>query len=120
MLGVQIQMFSLSKNIMLVGMAVGVTATVGFHISVKEPSEEDNVEGLKLSSMEVQFEHILFRFIFSDQESKHSKPKINVLSWLKNPQLYLVSVYRYILPCLPNPYSLMQGWCHLHVHQAVC
>ena len=39
---------------MLVGMGAGITATVGFHISVKEPSEEDRVEGFKLSSMEVK------------------------------------------------------------------
>ena len=54
MLSIKKQMFSLSRNIMLVGMGIGLTATVGFHISVKEPSEEDNVEGFKLSSMEVK------------------------------------------------------------------
>ena len=59
MLSIKKQMFSLSRNIMLVGMGVGLTATAGFHISVKEPSEEDNVEGFKLSSMEVKM-YILF------------------------------------------------------------
>ena len=64
MLSIKKQMFSLSRNIMLVGMGAGITATVGFHISVKEPSEEDRVEGFKLSSIEVKFTHYLFRFIF--------------------------------------------------------
>ena len=60
-LRIQIERFSVSRNIMLVGMGVGLTATVGFHISVKEPSEEDNVEGFKLSSMEVKVRQNLFR-----------------------------------------------------------
>ena len=58
------QMFSLFRNIMLVGMGIGLTTTVVFQISVKEPSEEDNVEGFKLSSIEVKFTYYLFRFLF--------------------------------------------------------
>ena len=64
LLSIKKQMFSLSRNIMLVGMGIGLTATVGFHISVKEPSEDDRVEGFKLSSIEVKFTYYLFRFIF--------------------------------------------------------
>ena len=42
------------RNIMLVGIGVGITASFGFHISVKESSDHHNVEQFKLSSIEVR------------------------------------------------------------------
>jgi len=63
------------RNIMLVGMGIGISATFGFHIIVKEPSEEKKDE---LSP-------------FSIEKSAVSTPKIGILSWLSNPKLYLIA-----------------------------
>ena len=38
---------------MLVGIGVGITASFGFHLSVKESSDHQNVEQIRLSSNEV-------------------------------------------------------------------
>ena len=43
------------RNIMLVGIGVGITASFGFHLSVKESSDHQTVEQINLSSIEVIF-----------------------------------------------------------------
>ena len=40
---------------MLVGISVGITASFGFHLSVKESSDHQTVEQINLSSIEVIF-----------------------------------------------------------------
>ena len=75
---------------MLVGMGLGSIATLGFHALVKEPSEEETGDLFKLSSIEVIAINCCPYSNSFYQESKPALPKISVLSWFKNPQLYLV------------------------------
>ena len=47
------KLFYFVRNIMLVGISVGIAASFGFHVSVKEPSPDKTVEQYKLSTSEV-------------------------------------------------------------------
>merc|ERR1719153_2184026 len=58
------------RNIMLVGIGVGMAASSGFHLSVNESSDHRTVEQITLSAIE---------------ESKATVPKLSVIFWLKNP-----------------------------------
>ena len=82
-------------------MGIGITATVGFHIIVKEPSEEDNID---ISSIEVKLYGLLRSFViiylcldkqtigFQDACSKMAEKPLTVLG-------------KTIVPCLlPTAY----------------
>jgi len=79
------------RNIMLVCISIGIAATSGFHLLVKERNDDVGEEGEKSADNNEKKDIKLEEMVLGMEVESHREVK-SIMWWLKLPSLYLVAV----------------------------